>query len=487
MLKNLLTVLRLCFSLEGSVNRQTYFLWGCGLALMKYATEAAVIGGLTGHLYSPMDFLSPLLSNRSKFTEGSSAWLGMTLVMWTIPFVWVAVAMSLRRCRDAGLSPWWGMVMLIPMFNYIGMFVLSVLPADAPESEEAKEQQRQITELWQPLRVESSPMQLPSNLKESSGVIPAIAGAVAGITYATACTFLTIYVLNSYGAALFFGTPLVAGAVSGFLFNQPSRRTIGATLLQSTMMVIFCCFGFLLVGLEGAICVLMALPILWPVTVMGALLGRSIAIETLHPRRESQGMMWCIACLPMLAAVESLFVPNPTFAVKSVIEIQASPETVWRQVIAFPEITDPPAWFFRIGIASPIRARIDGHGVGAIRHCEFTTGTFVEPITIWDENRRLAFDVTEQPHPMFELTPYRHIHPPHLDGAFRSTRGEFFLEPLADGGTRLTGTTWYVLEMHPQGYWTLWTDELVHQIHLRVLEHIRKTAEAIVVSQQVEP
>jgi hypothetical protein len=97
---------------------------------------------------------------------------------------------------------------------------------------------------------------------------------------------------------------------------------------------------------------------------------------------------------------------------------------------------------------------------------------------VWEPNQKLAFDVTEQPHPMFELTPYHHIHPPHLDGAFRSTRGEFLLEQLPGGGTRLTGTTWYVLEMHPHSYWTLWSDELIHRIHLRVLKHIREVAEA---------
>jgi hypothetical protein len=222
----------------------------------------------------------------------------------------------------------------------------------------------------------------------------------------------------------------------------------------------------------------MALPILLPISLMGAVFGRVMAVETLQPKRESRGMMWCLVSLPLLATAEVSMVSSPTFAVRTTVDIQASPDVVWQQVIAFPEITERPAWFFRMGIAAPLRAHIDGSGVGAMRYCHFTTGTFVEPITIWEENRRLAFNVTEQPDPMFELTPYQHIHPPHLDGAFRSTRGEFQLDPLPDGRTRLTGTTWYVLDMHPQAYWTLWSDELVHRIHLRVLNHIRRNAES---------
>ena len=475
---NSLRLLFNVFGLNGSVSRSTYFYWGCGLASLKYVLEAAVIGGLTGRMYSPLDYLTPLLSNRARFTEGAPPWLGMTLVLWTLPFVWIAVAMSLRRCRDAGISPWFGMVMLLPILNYIGMLVLSMLPTDEPETQESLEQDRQLTELWKPSEVGWTPIQNPNEGTVSSGLTAALIGAAAGCAYAMASTVLTIYVLDSYGAALFFGTPLVAGAVSAFLLNRNVQRSLGATMLQSTLMMIFCCCAFLLVGLEGAICIIMAVPILFPLGWMGAVVGRSIAVQTQRPRREARGMMWCVGCLPLLAAVEGMVTPNPTFAVKTSIDIQASPAIVWQQVIAFPEITAEPAWFFRSGIASPLRARIDGSGVGATRYCEFTTGTFVEPVTVWEENRRLAFDVLEQPEPMFELTPYRHIHPPHLNGTFSSTRGEFLLEPLPNGATRLTGTTWYVLGMYPQTYWTLWSDELIHQIHLRVLKHIRHEAES---------
>jgi len=472
-----------CFRLDGFVDRRLYAVWGFGLSVLKYAIEAIVVGALTGRFYSPSDFLSPLLSTRATFTDGAPEWLGMGLVLWTIPFVWVAVAMSVRRCRDANLTPWCALLVLIPVLNYLTMLLLSVIPSIQPLTAEELKRELQQAELWKAPTTDSLPVTTPADNAESSGLIAALAGGAAGAGYAMLCTVMTIYAFDSYGAALFFGTPIVAGAVSGFLFNRPVRRGLGATELHSMLMMIACCFGFLLVGLEGAICIVMAIPIMLPLAMMGAVVGRSIAIETLRVKRDTKGMMWCLVGLPLLASIEGVIVPNPTYAVKTTIDIQAAPAVVWQKVIAFPEITEPPAWFFRTGIASPLRAHIDGTGVGAMRYCEFTTGTFVEPITVWQENQRLAFDVTEQPHPMFEMTPYRHIHPPHLNGAFRSTRGEFRLEPLPDGGTRLTGTTWYVLEMHPQSYWTLWTDELIHQIHLRVLKHIQSVAEAESTSQ----
>jgi hypothetical protein len=78
---------------------------------------------------------------------------------------------------------------------------------------------------------------------------------------------------------------------------------------------------------------------------------------------------------------------------------------------------------------------------------------------------------------MFELTPYRHVHPPHLHGYLRSNRGEFRLVALPSGRTRLEGRTWYEFDMFPQAYWTLWSDTLIHRIHERVLKHVKHLAE----------
>ena len=61
--------------------------------------------------------------------------------------------------------------------------------------------------------------------------------------------------------------------------------------------------------------------------------------------------------------------------------------------------------------------------------------------------------------------------------ALRCQRGEFRLVRLADGRTRLEGSTWYEFQMYPQDYWTLWSDAAIHRIHQRVLEHIKRLAE----------
>lgn len=77
-----------------------------------------------------------------------------------------------------------------------------------------------------------------------------------------------------------------------------------------------------------------------------------------------------------------------------------------------------------------------------------------------------------------ELSPYAGLRPRHLHGFFRSVRGEFRLIPLPGGGTRLKGRTWYTVNIHPAGYWRWICDRILHAIHRRVLQHIRRQVEA---------
>jgi hypothetical protein len=150
---------------------------------------------------------------------------------------------------------------------------------------------------------------------------------------------------------------------------------------------------------------------------------------------------------------------------------------VWSNVIGFGELPPPVEWEMRHGIAYPMRARIDGRGVGAVRRCEFSTGAFVEPITVWDPPHRLAFDVAEQPAAMHELSPYQQVRAPHDSGYLQSQRGEFRLTARPGGGTHLEGHTYYTLDVMPGWYWTRYADFIIGRIHMRVLRHIKALSE----------
>ena len=111
-----------------------------------------------------------------------------------------------------------------------------------------------------------------------------------------------------------------------------------------------------------------------------------------------------------------------------------------------------------------------------MRHCNFTTGSFVEPITTWNEPHLLQFDVLEQPQPLKEIS-FWDIDAPHLHDYFVSKKGEFRLTKLKNGNTLLKGTTWYYHNIRPEFYWKLWSNYIIHKIHFRVLDHIKRNSE----------
>jgi hypothetical protein len=79
---------------------------------------------------------------------------------------------------------------------------------------------------------------------------------------------------------------------------------------------------------------------------------------------------------------------------------------------------------------------------------------------------------------MEEFSPYGHIHTRHIDEQyFQAQDAEFLLTRLPNGHTLLTGSSRYRNRMWPVAYWRLWSDAIVHQIHLRVFRHIKHQAE----------
>lgn len=287
-------------------------------------------------------------------------------------------------------------------------------------------------------------------------------------------TLWGIYGIGQYGIALFILTPLFIGAVPTILYGNKKQITKKEAFFIGLLALVIFTAGLLVFAIEGLICIAMAAPIGLLLTWIGSLVGYTIISKT--PNNAPTAMLILIGIIPAMAFVEKSSKPTLT-SVATSLEIHASPQTVWKNVIEFPQLDEPTEFIFKTGIAYPINAKIDGTGIGAVRHCNFTTGSFVEPITVWDEPRLLKFDVVQQPEPMRELS-FWNIDAPHLHDYFVSRQGQFKLTQLPNGNTLLEGTTWYYHNIRPAFYWKLWSNNIIHTIHKRVLTHIKKNAES---------
>ncbi|GAA4426993.1 SRPBCC family protein [Bremerella cremea] len=447
---------QLLLMLSTPLNRTQYLGYGFLLIGLKYLVETILVRVVTGKFFSIFEFFNPVLTTRIEDFADYPI-LAWGIFLWSLPFLGLALNLSVRRAIDSdGISPWMSLLILVPGLNVVLVIVLALTPSDprrAYPNEFADDQDDLI--------------------HHETSVVTAI---VVGLGIGAMMMAVSVLYLKTYGSGLFVATPIVMGATTSFFYNRRKLRSLGASVGIGGLVIVIGSVALLLFALEGAVCIVMALPLIVPLGVIGGLIGMLIAQVAIEDDQFPH-ISAVVICLPIFAGIETYLNQSRETVVMTSIEIDAPPEKVWESVVAFPDIDSPPPWYFHLGIATPLRARIEGHGPGAIRYCEFTTGTFVEPITQWDRPRRLAFQVTEQPDPLIEMSPIGHIHPPHLDGYMQSNRGEFRLIELPNGRTRLEGRTWYELKMFPQAFWMLWSDAIVHRIHQRVLEHIRDQAE----------
>jgi len=451
------------WSLRGTVDRGTYAFWGVGLAVLKYNVDRVIVGLSMGRLFRPLDYWMPGDLLGVFPLERERALAAVPLLLVTLPFVWTGVALTLRRLRAVGLPLGIVLLFFLPLLNLLFFIILCFLPSRAGPGVEPGPK----TGRWLGRVIPESQL---GSASAAIGIVLPITGAFA---------WISANALQNYGWGLFVGLPFFVGVAAAVLhgFHQP--RSLMSCLSVAWLATVLLAGLCVALAFEGVICVMMAAPIAIVIATFGAVVGHVIQSIPRRGRDAGPVVSSMILVLPGLLGIERwLGAEPPMIEIRSMVEVDAPPEAVWEHVVAFAELPPPTELLFRAGVAYPLRAEIHGTGPGAIRHCVFSTGPFVEPIEVWDEPRRLEFGVSAQPPSMRELSPYPELAPPHLESFLVSHRGRFVLEPLADGRTRLEGTTWYTNRMWPSAYWKLWSDEVIHRIHLRVLEHIRARAEA---------
>jgi uncharacterized membrane protein YhaH (DUF805 family) len=52
------------------------------------------------------------------------------MIVTSLTLTWTMLATAIRRCRDAGISPWFTLSFLVPYINFIVFIVFGVLNTD---------------------------------------------------------------------------------------------------------------------------------------------------------------------------------------------------------------------------------------------------------------------------------------------------------------------------------------------------------------------
>ncbi len=220
--------------------------------------------------------------------------------------------------------------------------------------------------------------------------------------------FAQVFVVkDSTGSALMMwsflaGVPCAIGGLCAYAAAQAKRALkaghgdqgiLGASFIASLAVAFFAFAGGALMR-EGAICIVMALPLFFAMGILGALIA---ALSAMFGAKTNKKVLGFLLLFPFAAApFEQRGTPENAYQqVNRSVFIAASPAEIW-QHINFPLDIKPielkSGFAYKIGVPYPIEARTIEPKVGGTRQLQWERGVkFEEIITAWDENRHVAW------------------------------------------------------------------------------------------------
>jgi hypothetical protein len=326
-------------------------------------------------------------------------------------------------------------------------------------------------------------------MKARSLVSP-LTGVFLGASYGVAARWLIrdpgphasaiTYTFTGVSIAFLFLVPFALGMLTAAMVPRERRLPWLYWLFMPWISVGLMLMAAAALALEGAICIVMASPIMVAMGMLGgAALGLTVSIR--RARSAPAPMVVAALVLPFLLGPAEARLPpaDDLRTVTTTIDIEAPPEVVWRHVVRVPLIRDDEqttGLFQRVGIPRPLEATLDRDGVGGLREARFAGGIqFHERITEWEPGRRLGFTIETDADsiPAEVLDAHVRVGGEHFDVVF----GRFTLEPHGSG-TRLRLESQHHLRTHLNFYAHLWTDAVMRDVQSNICRVIRRRAEA---------
>lgn len=305
-------------------------------------------------------------------------------------------------------------------------------------------------------------------MKSKLTIVLLTVAIVFALGYTSICFF------GDYGWTVFIFLPFLVGFSPSYFASSQLVLSKRECYILSFWTLLISILTLLVFAIDGLLCIAMALPLWLVVAWIGAYIGFAIKNNKSPLGNTSAIIILSFYCLSFIS-FDYINEPDELIPVKTAIVVNAPMETVWENTVSFDTIPDSRG--FKPGITYPISATMVGSGVGATRYVNFTTGTFVQHITSWQKPNFLAFSIESNPAAINEWNPYSEMHPPHLNGYFKTYKGQFRLQKTGNNVTLLEGTIWYKVDFYPQFYWQLWANAMIHRVHNKVLEHIKSESE----------
>jgi hypothetical protein len=168
-----------------------------------------------------------------------------------------------------------------------------------------------------------------------------------------------------------------------------------------------------------------------------------------------------------LARVGRLFPRNESVErVETKVHFDASPETVWQNMMFYEEVPQRPMPLLRLFLPAPIRTEGDKTRVGSIIECTYETGYLEKRITTIERARFVGFDVLVQ-----QLG---------VEDCISMQGGSYVIRPDGRNGSEVVLMTSYRGHLRPRWLWRPLEHLLAHRLHRHILDGMRVAMQATV-------
>lgn len=278
-------------------------------------------------------------------------------------------------------------------------------------------------------------------------------------------TYLAIHFGDTLGSVLTFSefvlVPIVMGIIASHFWIKVQEKLSRLFLPSLVNTVIAILLSAIFMG-EGVICLIIVSPLILAFMWVGVVIGRNMFINKNNTLKASTFLIFL-----GLFVYDTFSEHNYTNIVSDELTINARRDVVWKYVASHPlNNEDPDYWLFKVGLPCPVQSTVSGTALGSRRKCIFSNNAvFDEVVTESIADSLFTFDITKQPED------------PEIIGHIEIQKGQFLLKDNGDGTTQLIGNSWYKLRVYPVWYYDYWAVDITRNVHLRVMNHIKRLAE----------
>jgi len=195
-------------------------------------------------------------------------------------------------------------------------------------------------------------------------------------------------------------------------------------------------------GLEGFICVIMAIPIIAPLIWLGTLVNKYLTKKDIIKSKNHLNVMIFPLLITLFGApIEKYFTSKRS----AIIEIKTekvypyTPEQVYHTIKSVDTLIADKSFLMKLDLPIPTKCVLESEEVGGIRTCYFSGGTITERITQLEVGEVLKMDVID-----YQLTGRNWL---------GFNEAIYYFEEIEGNSCKLIRITTYTSMLKPRFYW----------------------------------